>query len=321
MRYALQALVCTAVMSCAGCGETTFGTLSSAGIPKGATVLPLAYYLPRGEIAFSVKVGDNGKSIEYSSDRVVANVPDHRAPELQLWKKHLALSTEDFDVAVSPSSQLLTKVSSAYTPQVNEALTQLNSNLKQISALKTAVAAVQGGTGVEEYHLGQGKEDLPCKGVEIAAQIPVEPRKMSAVTSIPISTSPGCTISVNASVEPVTESITRPETVSLKQLEQKCSNAVCVRLPRRYKVSIAVTATGLNAPVPKIPPFEVSAPDTDTIEAIRFPSGGIAAKSLTLNLTDGVLQEYAGKTDSIAVDVLALSATALATATAVVELN
>ncbi|GES47132.1 hypothetical protein RsS62_63840 [Rhizobium dioscoreae] len=111
----------------------------------------------------------------------------------------------------------------------------------------------------------------------------------------------------------------RPETVSLRQLEQKCSNAVCVRLPRRYKVSITVTAKGLVAP--QIPSFEVSAPDTSTIEAIRFPSGGIAAKSLTLNLTDGVLQEYAGKTDSIAVDVLALSATALATATAVVELN
>ncbi|CDZ35573.1 Hypothetical protein NGAL_HAMBI1145_29120 [Neorhizobium galegae bv. officinalis] len=320
MKRLPQAAVCALALVCAGCAETVIGS-DVAGIPRTATQVLLPYYLPKGVVTLDVTWDTSKKLIEYSSDFKAAAVADITAGPFTLWHRQMPLSTEKAEIKVDPSTMLLSKVSSTFTPQRTEALQQVTAILKQTADLQAAIATPPSVTSSD-----MKPEENPCPGVKVRASVEIYEHAEREVDTVPIQWIDRCRVTVTASVSAVSPVPITAKAVASKngRIKDTCADAVCLRPPRLYRVEMKVNVSAPNYKalnVPKIPPFVVTAPDLNTVAYVRFRGGTFASRETTIELTNGMLASYSVNNGSEAVGFLTISAAALGTATAVAVLD
>jgi hypothetical protein len=319
----LQATVCAAALSCSGCAGDVIGT-SQVGLeaPKGATGVPMPYYLPKGVVTMEIIWNGPEKTVSYVSDFKAVSVADVRSGPYTLWHRQNPLSAEKAEIKVDPATMLLSKVSSTATPQRTEALDQATAILKQTTALQMAMS----GASIMRVDPGTEATGQPCPLVKVRASFDIDGSGPANVVVTPIVYSETCRISVTATVTPVGPglAVNAKDHPAITSAETLCAREVCVRPPRLYRVNIHVKLTpppGMEIKAPAIPPFMVSAPDTTTLAHIRFPGAAFAARNKTIDLSNGMLASYSVDNASEAVGFLTFTAAAVGTATAVAVLD
>ncbi|AUW47330.1 hypothetical protein [Rhizobium leguminosarum] len=304
-----RAMAVIACIFCVSCGgnliETVPGNIAASS--EGAVDVPLPYYLPRGVIILDVSWDESKKSVEYASDFKAHLVADQNAGPLVLAHRHIGLSSENATVEVDPSSMLLSKVSSTFTPQRTEALNALSAVLAQVGELRAALTPKSDRAEV-------------CTGTKVRAEIPLGGLQKVKITEI--SKVADCKIDVKATVTAVDSGLTRDTlpSASLSSVRALCREAICLRPARLYSVSIKVSVSSGQI-TPKIPSFTVASPDMAKLAFIKFKPGAFASKSTTLEFTDGMLKSYQVANSSEVVGFLGFTAAAIGTATAVATLR
>jgi hypothetical protein len=280
----------------------------------------MPYYLPKGVVTLEITWDASKSQIDYVSDFKSASVADTSSGPYSLWHRQLFLSSEKAEVKIDPSTMLLSKVSSSFTPQRTEALEQVAAILKKTEELRAVIAAPPGSP------LASGVVPATCSGVKVRATVEIYEHSSRKVDVVPIRSIDDCGVTVRASVTAVSPAPTGMVVASsLTEVANICAAAICLRPPRLYRVELKVSVFGPEPEkypnVPAIPPFIVSAPDRSTLAYVRMRGGAFASREATIEMADGMLASYSVNNGSEAVGFLTFSAAALGTATAIAILD